>query len=371
MDTLDSRDKSQIVIFQSNPFGNVDGHLKYLYITLLEDSELRQIVLLVTTNIEEYETLKVAKYPVALWTTGDGHQHTWNAIAKSKVVFIDELEYQMPQELRSLVGEGKFVNLWHGKNGKESGFKYLENSPQIKHYITVLNSIRSRTRMLSPGKGEHDVAMKRAFPGAEIFNAPDIRTWGILAPRYEQSIGVDQASLTKIKNLSHKYKILWCPTFRDIQIPNAYEEISLDSLNEFCTRIDLHLFVKPHRHESRFPSLTSSFTNLHSISRSSDVYPLAKYFQTTITDYSSIAVDFMENQIPTVLFQFDLEKYTAFRKITELPNSNEFQRVFTQEELESFLAERTEIASKYPRSRDLVVERNEWIELIKRILISS
>jgi len=371
MDTLDSRDKTEIVIFQSNPLGNVVGHLKYLYITLLEDSELRQMVLLVTTNTEEYETLKAAKYPVALWSSGDGHQHTWNAIAKSKAVFIDELEYQMPEELRILVGEGKFVNLWHGKNGKESGFKYLESSAQFKHYISVLNSIRSKTRMLSPGKGEHDVAMKRAFPGAEIFNAPDIRTWGILDPRFEQSIGVDQASLTKIKDFLDKYKILWCPTFRDIQIPNAYEEVSLNSLNEFCARRDLHFFVKPHRHETRLPALTSSFTNIHFISSSSDVYPLAKYFQITITDYSSIAVDFMENQIPTVLFQFDLDKYTNFRKITELPNSNEFQRVFTQEQLESFLAERPEIVFKYPRSRDFEVERNDWIEFIKRILKSS
>lgn len=371
MDTFDSRDKTEIVIFQSNPLGVVVGHLKYLYLTLLEDSELQESVLLVTANPEEYETLHAAKYPVAVWSSEDGHQHTWNAIAKSKVVFICELEFQMPLELRMLVGTTRFINLWHGKDGKESGFKYLESCPQFEHYISVLNSIRSNTRMLSPGKGEHDLSIKTAFPGAQLFNAPDIRTWGILDPRFEQTIGVDQVALTKIKDSSNKYKVLWCPTFRDIQISNPYEEISFKSLDTFFGRMDMHLFIKPHKHDKTLPAFESSFQNLHFISSTSDVYPLAKYFQTAITDYSSIAVDFMENQIPTVLFQFDLEKYTAFRKIRLLPNSNHLKRIFSQEELETFLAEHWEFPIKYPASRDLELEKNIWINFIKTVLISS
>lgn len=368
MPPFDPRDKTQIVFFQPNHLGSLIGHLKYLYLTLLEDPVLRELVLLVTANLEEYKSLIANEYPVAFWSSQDGHQHTWNAIAKSKIVFIDDLEHQLPLHLRLLVGEGKFINLWHGKDGKETGFKYLESCPQFEHYISVLNSIRCKTRMLSPGNGEHNLALKTAFPGAELFNAPDIRTWGILDPRFEQSIGVDQAALAKIKKYSNKSKALWCPTFRDIQIPNAYEEISLNLLDEFCGQTDIHFFIKPHRYDKRLTALESTFNNIHFISSTSDIYPLVKYFQTTITDYSSIAVDFMENQIPTVLFQFDLEKYTTWRKIRPLPNSIDIKKIFSQIELEAILAEDLESFMMVPTPRDFEVEKEIWVEMIKKLL---
>lgn len=365
---MGTRDTSEIIIFQSNPKGSLIGHLKYLYLTLLDEPELRNKVLLVTSNLEEYENLLVKGFPVAIWCSEDGHQHTWNAIAKSKAVFIDDFESQLPLELRMLVGVGKFINLWHGKDGKETGFKYLESSAQFAHYISVLNSIRSNSRMLSPGKGEHDLSMRTAFPGAELFNAPDIRTWGILHSRFEESIGVDKYALKKVKSLSSKYKALWCPTFRDEQIPDAYQEISLITLDEFCKRMDIHFFIKPHRHDERLSALEACFSNVHFVEGSSDIYPLVKHFQTTITDYSSIAVDFIENDIPTLLFQFDLEKYTSFRNIRTLPNSEHIQRAYSQMELENLLLKNLQFPLEQNVVRDFEEEKKIWIELIETLL---
>jgi CDP-glycerol glycerophosphotransferase (TagB/SpsB family) len=222
--------------------------------------------------------------------------------------------------------------------------------------------------MLSPGKGEHDHSMKTAFPGAELFNAPDIRTWGILDSRFEQSIGVDQSALKKVKSLSSKYKALWCPTFRDEQIPDAYQEISLVTLNEFCKRMDIHFFIKPHRHDERLSALEADYANLHFVAGSSDVYPLVKHFQTTITDYSSVAVDFIENDIPTLLFQFDLEKYTSFRKIRTLPNAEGLPTAYSQTELERLLSENMQFSLKQNVTRDFEEEKENWIEFIETLL---
>ena len=370
MANIDTRDKTQIVIFQSNPSGSLIGHLKYLYLTLLEEPELQHMVLLVTTNPEEFENLKAKKYPVAIWCIEDGHQHTWNAIARSKAVFIDGLEYLTPLELRTLVGDGKFINLWHGKDGKESGFKFLECAAQFGYYISVLNSIRTHSRMLSPGKGEHDFSLKTAFPGADLFNAPDIRTWGILDSKFEQSIGVDQSALKKVKSLSSKHKALWCPTYRDEQIPNAFEEISLVALDEFCIRHDIQFFIKPHKWELRLSGHQRKYrySNLHFVDSSSDIYPLVKYFQTAITDYSSIAVDFMENNIHTLLFKFDIEKYTAFRKIKILPNSEGIQTAYSQQEFEKLLLDNIKFLPKQNTFRDLEEEKRIWIEFVKALL---
>jgi hypothetical protein len=371
MDIKDCRDQTILVFFQSNSSGRVIGHLKYLYLTLLDNDKMKNSVLLVTTNREEFEDLYRKGYPVAYWTVSDGHQHTWNAIARSKFIFIDEFEFQMPQELRMIAGKGKFINLWHGKDGKHLGYKYLEISQQFNHYISVLDSIRSDARILSPGKGEHDASMKDAFPGARIFNAPDIRTWGIFDSQFEDSIGVDLAALSEIKNRRDKFKVLWCPTFRDEQILNPYEEISFPDLNHFCESEDLHIFIKLHRHEKRLIEPQAGYTNIHMIDTASDVYPLVKYFQMTMTDYSSIIVDFIENNIPTVLFQFDFQKFTSFRKMRPLSNIDKIETLFSLKELEIFLRSKSNSYVDRTNFRDIEQEKSIWVAFIADLLKSS
>jgi hypothetical protein len=338
---------------------------------LIDSPDLRNKVILITKNEEEYNDLKLLGLNVAFWTTEDGHQHTWSAIAQSELVFIDEFEFQMPQELRQIIKKGAIINLWHGKDGKESGYKYLEGCPQFGHYISVLDSIRSETRMLSPGKGEHDLSIKHNFPGATLLNLPDIGTWGIIDPKFEETFGVDQRALITINKLSEKDKILWCPTFRDQQIPDPYSELSFLELNNFCNYKNMHIFIKPHRHDTALARLDSSLSNIHFIEGSSDVYPLVKYFKIAISDYSSIAIDFMENGINTILFLFDHEKYTSFRKIRKLPNSNNIKRIFNQEKLQEILEEIIKSPPETTTLRNIENEKTEWLDFIRESIKPS
>jgi CDP-glycerol glycerophosphotransferase (TagB/SpsB family) len=90
-----------------------------------------------------------------------------------------------------------------------------------------------------------------------------------------------------------------------------------------------------------------------------------------MTDYSSIAVDFMENGVPTVLFRFDFEKYTSFRKIRPLANMSDVETVYTLEELKISIKSKINSVSKINNLRDIENEKSMWINLIEDLIKSS
>ena len=367
---MDLRTKTQIIFFQPKVTDRLTGHLKYLYLSLLKVPDLKEKLLIVTANIHEYSLLNRHHHSVAFWTTEDGHQHTWNAIAKSRIVFIDDMEKQCPPEFLSLVNPNTLINLWHGKDGKETGFLYLESLPQFTPYMSILNSIRSETPVLSPGLGEHDTSLKKALPGARLFHAPDIRTWGIFEREFENSFNVDVEALEMLKKTSATKSVLWCPTFRDSQIIDAYEEVDFSEINSACKQSGTMFYIKPHRHDWRLQNQNKGYSNVIFIDSFSDVYPLIKYVDLVITDYSSIQIDLFENGIPLVRFLLDHTKYTGFRRVKDISSLPLAETFFDSSALIKYLSDGVFPNAKLIH-RDTVQEEELWHSLIHRILDSG
>ena len=82
---------------------------------------------------------------------------------------------------------------------------------------------------------------------------------------------------------------------------------SLDSLS--CTLIlKLHPFVKQFQ-EKHIPS--KGFRNIYFHSTDGDIYPLLKYTDILITDYSSIFFDFLLLNRPIIFFDYDFKEYSS------------------------------------------------------------
>jgi CDP-glycerol glycerophosphotransferase (TagB/SpsB family) len=91
----------------------------------------------------------------------------------------------------------------------------------------------------------------------------------------------------------------------------------------------------------------------------------------TMTDYSSIIVDFIENNIPTVLFQFDFQKFTSFRKMRPLSNIDKIETLFSLKELEIFLRSKSNSYVDRTNFRDIEQEKSIWVAFIADLLKSS
>lgn len=127
-------------------------------------------------------------------------------------------------------------------------------------------------------------------------------------------INTDSVIFDKVKNsqiIKKTKNILYAPTFRDIDrntILNA--KFDLQRLNNFLKKFSAIFLIKFHPIIKLEKNL-QKYSNIFFVSPNTDIYPLLKYVDILVTDYSSIYFDFLLLDKPIIFFPYDFEKYIS------------------------------------------------------------
>lgn len=206
------------------------------------------------------------------------------------------------------------INLWHGCGYKKNEIK--SKSKPLFDYALV--------------PGDAFVETK-----SEFWNCDKNQILTIGYPRYDlffQENDRIDAFFNKYQ-LNDKKIIIWMPTFRktgdnhfaennikmafDLPILNNEEE--LNKINDICKEKNLFLIIKRHPVQVQYSCEKNNYSNILFIDNKTleknniELYSLLKYTLGLITDYSSIAIDYLllDKQIAFTLDDF--EQYAKIR----------------------------------------------------------
>lgn len=215
------------------------------------------------------------------------------------------------------------INLWHGcgyKNAPKSkdGKKWIDNN--YFDYVLVPGKVFIETK-------------------SEFFGCEKNKILDLGYPRYDLLQENNKQTEEYVKNISNNNRlILWMPTFRttnntkankgyfpeeksyidfDLPILNSTEEIK--KLNSLCEKKKITLCIKRHPNQKEYSFENLSLSNIIFISNDTliknniDLYSLLKYTEGLITDYSSVAIDYLILDKPIAFTLDDFEKYSKTR----------------------------------------------------------
>lgn len=213
--------------------------------------------------------------------------------------------------------EQLIINLWHG-----CGYKNIENK-SVENRVEVLFDY-----VLVPGNVFIDTKSR-------FFGCDRKQIWDIGYPRYDLLFKANEITENyKEKILSNNEKlIIWMPTFRktdngdypeeqiqsnfDLPILNSYED--LINLNKLCKDNKIMLCIKRHPFQIKYNCEKEKLSNIIFIDNKDlnndkvDLYSLLKYTDGLITDYSSVAIDYILLDKPIAFTLDDFENYKKAR----------------------------------------------------------
>jgi len=221
----------------------------------------------------------------------------------------------------------KKINLWHGitiakKIGLDSD---LTNNYFYKLYHgNILQQLRNR--FFSPWEYEkYDVMAwtsemtKKYIKSAFGKKAKDVIITGfprndVLLKNINSPFEEDQKLIEYFGTIKSKRQkiILYMPTYRDTKIYKSESiniPINWERLNSFLAKNNSIFFLKLHPVEKVPLQISASYKNIQALNSLADVYPVLKYVDTLITDYSSVCYDFLLCSKPIVFYLYDLEEY--------------------------------------------------------------
>jgi len=215
------------------------------------------------------------------------------------------------------------INLWHGcgyKNAPQSkdGKKWIDNN--YFDYVIVPGKIFIETK-------------------SEFFGCEKSKILDLGYPRYDLLQENNEKTAEYVKRISNNNRlILWMPTFRttnntkankgyfpeeksyidfDLPILNSIKEV--EKLNNLCKKKKISLYIKRHPNQKKYSFENILFSNLIFIDNETlvknniDLYSLLKYTDGLITDYSSVAIDYLLLNKPIAFTLDDFEKYSKTR----------------------------------------------------------
>lgn len=208
-------------------------------------------------------------------------------------------------------GGSRLVQLWHGKSLKKMGHDSPYAMGKYKRFSSP-NLFRKFYLLAAASKflGKFNVSGFR-------MKEEDLVVSGL--PRYDvmfddikdSDIDVDYRLKYKIDYLKTKYKkiVFYGPTFRP-DGSNPLEEADLRILNQTLFDKDYYCFISLHpKFATKDWQPKEKFTNISFIDVLYDIYPIMNKFDLLITDYSSLALDFLLVNVPSILYIYDLDSF--------------------------------------------------------------
>jgi CDP-glycerol glycerophosphotransferase (TagB/SpsB family) len=211
----------------------------------------------------------------------------------------------------------RVLNVWHGVPLKRierdirKGPLTLVYSERQPMKIAFQDETRAPDYLLAPSK----YIAERCFMSAFAVRLERCLPFGY--PRTDHFFGPARvphgllvADRDQWEALSRRSRVVgFFPTWRDFQAPESSASVDLMSLSAALSSIDAHLVFKPHFNAEESP-LAGDMTILASEDDADAYLPLCDVL---VTDYSSLAFDFMLLGRPIVYFVPDFDEYATYR----------------------------------------------------------
>lgn len=208
------------------------------------------------------------------------------------------------------------VNLWHGCGYKSqiSGKSWSEQNPC--DYSLIPGAVYKKAK-------------------AAFWDVPENSILTIGYPRYD----LFRTEMPDAKDFSYQLRgyssklIIWMPTYRksirasypeakiqrcfELPIINSYEQ--LGELNDYLKERQITVCIKRHPSQVKYTCESRAYSNIVFISNDDlidvgvDLYSLLRYTDALISDYSSVAIDYLLLDKPMAFSLDDYEQYKSTR----------------------------------------------------------
>ena len=226
-----------------------------------------------------------------------------------------------------LTGGTKIIQLWHGTPLKKIGYDTNHNTDDFKGRLkqSLKTFVYSLFPYLITSKGFDKIIVtsdfvRSSYRSAFGRNDDDIivvgnpRNDGLLDNKIlDKSVFPEINSLNQLREKS-KTIIAWLPTYRlpaPVNIVNLMENYGFDirEFNKLLEKNSASLIIKPHVVDKEILQDQIKGSDRIIAYEESDPYPLLKYSDILITDYSSVYFDFLLLNRPIIFAPFDFEDY--------------------------------------------------------------
>jgi CDP-glycerol glycerophosphotransferase len=302
--------KTDLVIFAGRVGGRLMDNAKYLYRHCVQ-AELPFRSLFLTHHIEEQQVLSKAGLPSLLFPSNEAVR----LLPRAKVVVADDSWWKTETPAYHLLSQARTLQLWHGIPLKLIGFPEIESSvnmtPEKADHLRVAYSGYDAAVSTSPFVTE--TSLGRVFEAREMWETGYPRNDVLLRePDAIDFMGVDMEALKRIKAMRKAgYKVVFfMPTFRDTG-GTPFSDGALDpaAMEAFGSKHKIVFALKFHPYISLDADL--GMKTVFIVRPDTDAYPLMRYADCLLTDYSSVAYDFLLTGRPQVFFPYDLAKYLS------------------------------------------------------------
>jgi len=252
--------------------------------------------------------LKAAGLPYLSATPSDWGIEEVRALFGAKIVVMDDNFHwqgmQNPQAWGMLQG-AKSIQLWHGIPIKEIGMRYALRGDHV-----VLDELVASSGpfdlFVAPGKeARTEWAERFAFNDYAALGYPrnDVL---FRSPSTRDLLNVDLETLKLFQDAKRAAKpcILYTPTYRDDTAESWFGRAGIDRLAEHARAKDYAFAVNLHPYEQVLvEDFRARYPLIRFIAPGTDIYPILRSADMLITDYSSLAFDFLLLDRPLVFYR--------------------------------------------------------------------
>ncbi|NEU56301.1 CDP-glycerol glycerophosphotransferase family protein [Halorussus sp. MSC15.2] len=213
------------------------------------------------------------------------------------------------------------VLLWHGLP-----LKRISWDAEFRHRPAPVRRTQARLSgefdlLTIPGEGAADVFASGLRIDRERMVATGYpRNDALFAEIPGERVGTDAAALDRVRDLAEGRDaesadspslVCYLPTFREWTDESVADRLDFTALDAFLAERDATLVVKTHPRDSL--DLPEGLSRVVQLPEATDVYPLLRYADALVTDYSSLYFDYLLLDRPVVFYPYDLDEYRARR----------------------------------------------------------
>ena len=272
------------------------------------------------------------------------------SVLKAKYWFCDFTANQISQ-FNSSISKSVVINFLHGTGIKKNGYDAIETrGNQIgvdnSGYV-VKDSLQDKIYNLFkksndyyPVNCSYKAEIRKSAYGATddqniILGAPRIDVLYKDIPFAEMFTEKDYEAIKNYKNENKKI-LVYVPTFRETG-KDVSTWLKNEKLQQFLEENNTILACKLHPFDAN--SLKdNTFKNVYKMENTSDIYPILKYTDGMITDYSSIYLDYLHLDKPIIYHIPDIEEFTTKCRGFYRPFETISAGIYTKNEMELYNA---------------------------------
>lgn len=303
------RDKSKWLIGNKTGWGD---NSKYLALLIQKEDKRKPRIIWIGRTKEERDLVRSKGIEAYRKWSMKGLFHALTGSAFFYSSSISDINYWAS-------GKAFKMNMWHGVGLKKLGMKQsdLYNPKSITSHVLTPFFYDKPTYFIGPSdmmarhfadcyQLEDERMLKVGYPRCD-FILKDKKTVLEFVEKYES-----QETLELINKISSFKKVfIYMPTFRDDQHDFVKSSgIDFEKLNRLLREKGYLLLLKLHP-ATRIESLDYiSLSNIVVMDKKIDIYPILKFTDVLITDYSSIYYDYiLMDGKDIILFPFDYKEY--------------------------------------------------------------